>query len=110
MFAGGNRGTIFSGIGFVGIVIGQVSFGFIVDRVGRRNSMFIANIIVIVFSILATAAWAPTPDGVFRLLTAWRFFQGVGLAVATRAYDRSGSGQNTPLGQSQLPKRRRTTR
>lgn len=39
--------------------------------------MFFANIIVILFSILCTGAWAPTPDAVFRLLTAWRFFQGV---------------------------------
>lgn len=39
--------------------------------------MFLANIIVIIFSILCTGAYATTPDGVFRILTAWRFFQGV---------------------------------
>ena len=47
-FNGNDRGTVFSSMGFVGIVIGQLSFGWIVDKVGRRNSMFIANIIVII--------------------------------------------------------------
>jgi MFS family permease len=82
-FNGGNRGTVFSGIGFVGTVVGMLTFGYIVDRIGRRNSMFLANIIVLIFSILCTGAWAPTPNGIFRLLTAWRFFQGVGLAFPT---------------------------
>ena len=28
-------------------------------------------------SILSTGAYASTPDGIFRVLTAWRFFQDV---------------------------------
>jgi len=76
-FNGNDRGTVFSSMGFVGIVLGQLSFGWIVDKIGRRNSMFFANIIVIVFSILQCGAYGPNPDVLFRVLTAWRFFQGV---------------------------------
>lgn len=43
-------------IGFTGIILGQLSFGFIVDKYSRKTGMLASSIILITFSILASLA------------------------------------------------------
>lgn len=73
-----------SSIAFVGIVLGQLSFGYIADYYSRRLAMLMGNIILIVFSILAAGAWGvgtttTQAGGIFAAITAYRFFLGVGI-------------------------------
>ncbi|GAA97199.1 uncharacterized protein L969DRAFT_84374 [Mixia osmundae IAM 14324] len=77
------RGTVFAGIGFAGIVVGQLSFGWIVDRYGRKNPMYIANIIVFVFAALSAGAYGKggTPGSIIAALTAYRFLTGIGIGA-----------------------------
>ncbi|KAJ2966511.1 hypothetical protein NQ176_g10118 [Zarea fungicola] len=67
-------------IAFAGIVVGQLLFGFLSDHWSRTNSLFVSTIILIVFTALATGSyWKGEPEGMFNMLTAWRFFVGVGI-------------------------------
>ncbi|KAH3685295.1 hypothetical protein WICPIJ_003769 [Wickerhamomyces pijperi] len=69
-------------LAFVGIVVGQISFGFIADYYSRRAAMLWGTIILIIFTILASASWGHNANDVTGMLTAltvWRVFMGVGL-------------------------------
>lgn len=73
-----------SSIAFVGIVLGQLSFGYIADNYSRKLAMLAGNIILIVFSILCAGAWGvgtsnSRAGGLFAAITAYRFFLGVGI-------------------------------
>ncbi len=67
-------------IAFAGIVVGQLLFGFLSDHWSRANSLTLSTIILIVFTALATGSyWLGDAVGMFNILTAWRFFVGVGI-------------------------------
>ncbi|KAI3405413.1 GIT1 [Candida oxycetoniae] len=67
-------------IAFVGTVVGQLSFGYISDRIERKGGMMAANIMLIVFTLLcAVGSWGVTVQGFFACLTVWRFFLGVAI-------------------------------
>ncbi|TQV94685.1 MFS phospholipid transporter [Cordyceps javanica] len=67
-------------IAFAGIVVGQLLFGFLSDHWSRANSLTLSTVILIVFTALATGSyWKGDPAGMFSMLTAWRFFVGVGI-------------------------------
>ncbi|OAA74218.1 MFS phospholipid transporter Git1 [Cordyceps fumosorosea ARSEF 2679] len=67
-------------IAFAGIVVGQLLFGYLSDRWSRANSLTLSTIILIVFTALATGSyWKGEALGMFSMLTAWRFFVGVGI-------------------------------
>jgi len=66
---------------FVGLVFGQLSFGYISDSCGRRVGMVAATIIVILFSALCAGAWHPTLQGMMILFTVFRFCLGVGIGA-----------------------------
>ncbi|EDK45939.1 conserved hypothetical protein [Lodderomyces elongisporus NRRL YB-4239] len=69
-------------IGFVGTVVGQLSFGYISDRIARKGGMMAANIMLIVFTLLcAVGSWGKTTQGFFACLTVWRFFLGVAIGA-----------------------------
>ncbi|KAK6457909.1 glycerophosphoinositol permease [Scheffersomyces xylosifermentans] len=73
-----------SSIAFVGTVVGQLSFGYISDRIARKGGMMAANIILILFTILCAAAtWGAhgSPQGLFAALTTFRFFLGIGIGA-----------------------------
>ncbi|KAG5417823.1 GIT3 [Candida metapsilosis] len=81
-FTKSNAMSNISSIAFVGTVVGQLSFGYISDRVARRGGMMAANIMLIVFTLLcAVGSWGATTQGFFACLTVWRFFLGVGIGA-----------------------------
>jgi MFS family permease len=67
-------------IAFAGTVVGQLIFGFTSDHWSRTNSLVISTIILIVFTALATGSYYHgSTVGLFNILTAWRFFVGIGI-------------------------------
>lgn len=68
-------------IAFAGIVFGQLSFGFISDKYGRRVGMVAATIIVVLFSALCAGASYPTVKGMMIMFTVWRACLGVGIGA-----------------------------
>lgn len=69
-------------IAFVGIVVGQLSFGYISDHIARKGGMMAANIILVFFTLCcAAASWGVTPEGMFAALTTFRFFLGIGIGA-----------------------------
>ncbi|KAK7218339.1 hypothetical protein V2G26_006342 [Clonostachys chloroleuca] len=69
-----------SSIAFAGTVVGQLAFGYLSDAWSRNNALVLSTIILIVFTILATGSYYKgEPDGMFAMLTAWRFFVGIGI-------------------------------
>ncbi|KAK5991549.1 Glycerophosphodiester transporter GIT2 [Cladobotryum mycophilum] len=67
-------------IAFAGTVVGQLVFGYLSDNWSRSNSLLVSTIILIVFTALATGSYFHgEPVGMFNMLTAWRFFVGIGI-------------------------------
>ncbi|TXT13503.1 hypothetical protein VHUM_00870 [Vanrija humicola] len=71
--------SILSAIAFAGIIIGQLSFGYISDKVGRKIGMLICTSLIFVFQILAACSSGPTPQVLVNCLIAFRFFAGIGI-------------------------------
>ena len=81
-FAKSNAINNIGSIAFVGTVVGQLSFGYISDRIARKGGMMAANVILILFTLLcAVGSWGATVQGFFACLTVWRFFLGVGIGA-----------------------------
>lgn len=73
-----------SAIAFVGIVVGQLSFGYISDHIARKGGMLAATVLLIFFTILcACGTWGAngSAEGLFAALTTFRFFLGVALGA-----------------------------
>ncbi|KAH6647440.1 major facilitator superfamily transporter [Truncatella angustata] len=69
-----------SAIAFAGTVVGQLVFGFLADRWSRTGSLLVSTVILILFTALAAGSyWHGDPVGMFGMLTAWRFFVGIGI-------------------------------
>ena len=68
---------------FAGTVLGMLSFGYIVDRYGRRVGLVSATLMLILFSILCAGSYGAhgAPSGTLVALTVWRFFLGVGIGA-----------------------------
>ncbi|KAI1079896.1 MFS general substrate transporter [Whalleya microplaca] len=67
-------------ITFVGTVVGQLLFGVLADKWSRKNSLLVSTIVLIVFTALAAGSYYHgDPIGMFNILTAWRFFVGIGI-------------------------------
>lgn len=73
-------GTIFTGIAYLGVIAGQLGFGCIVDRFGRKSSMLAASCIMIIGSALCAGAYGAhgSIDGMLAALIVYRFITGVG--------------------------------
>ncbi|KAI5956234.1 hypothetical protein KGF54_000709 [Candida jiufengensis] len=79
-FTQSNAMSNIGSIAFVGTVIGQLSFGVISDHMSRHSGMMIANVMLIVFTLLcAVGSWGKTTQGFFQCLTVWRFFLGIAI-------------------------------
>ncbi|KAL5086182.1 MFS general substrate transporter [Trichoderma afarasin] len=80
VYTSSNASKYVSDIAFVGTVVGQLLFGFLADRWSRSNSLLVSTIILIVFTALATGSYYHGDAvGMFNMLTAWRFFVGIGI-------------------------------
>ncbi|KAK4189392.1 major facilitator superfamily domain-containing protein [Podospora australis] len=67
-------------IAFAGTVVGQLAFGYLSDKWSRTNSLLVSTIILIVFTALTAGSyWHGDTVGMFNILTAWRFFVGIGI-------------------------------
>ncbi|WVO19205.1 uncharacterized protein IAS62_000483 [Cryptococcus decagattii] len=67
-------------IAFAGIVVGQLSFGWISDKVGRKFGMLLCTCIVFVFSALQAASkGVGGAQGTINALIAYRFLVGIGI-------------------------------
>lgn len=80
VYSGSNAYKYVSDIAFVGTVVGQLAFGFLADRWSRTNSLLISTIILTIFTALATGSYYHGDNvAMFNMLTAWRFFVGIGI-------------------------------
>jgi PHS family inorganic phosphate transporter-like MFS transporter len=62
-----------------GTLIGQVMFGYLGDRFGRRP-MFGVSLAMMIFGALAQGlSFGSSADGVIATLCIWRFFLGIGI-------------------------------
>jgi MFS family permease len=68
---------------FAGTVLGQLVFGYLSDKVGRKFGMVSATVIVVLFSILSAGAYGAggSTDGMLAALAAYRFFLGIGIGA-----------------------------
>lgn len=63
-------------ITFAGTVLGMLFFGYTSDKFSRKWSLMGSTLIIVVFAILGTGAWGPSPPQLFACLTGMRFFLG----------------------------------
>ncbi|KAH3673234.1 hypothetical protein WICPIJ_009877 [Wickerhamomyces pijperi] len=70
-----------SSIAFVGIVVGQLSFGYISDYYSRKAAMLWGTSLLVLFTILCSGAWGAhgSVGGMLAAITAYRFFMGIGI-------------------------------
>ncbi|GAA5824862.1 hypothetical protein JCM11251_005371 [Rhodosporidiobolus azoricus] len=75
--------TLFSGMAYLGTVVGMLSFGYAVDRFGRKFGMLTASSIMIVFTALSAGAYGAggSVQGMFKALIAYRFLTGIGIGA-----------------------------
>ncbi|KAF9174931.1 Plasma membrane permease, mediates uptake of glycerophosphoinositol and glycerophosphocholine [Mortierella sp. AD011] len=66
---------------FVGCIIGQIGFGFICDRVGRKVGLMLTTFLVILGAALCAGAYGAggSVEGLFWALTIYRGILGVGV-------------------------------
>jgi len=72
-----------SSIVFAGTVLGQLAFGYMSDKLGRKFGMISATIIVVVFSIMSAGAYGAggSTTGMLAALAAYRFLLGIGIGA-----------------------------
>lgn len=75
--------SIISSMLFVGTIIGQLSFGYVSDVIGRKNGMVIATLIVILGAALSSAAYGADGNisGLFAALSVYRIILGIGVGA-----------------------------
>ena len=68
---------------FAGTVLGQLAFGYMSDKLGRKFGMVSATIIVVVFSALSAGAYGAggSTSGMLAALAAYRFLLGIGIGA-----------------------------
>lgn len=77
----GNFSQLFAALVFCGIVCGQLIFGVLSDRIGRKFGMIFCSVWLTVFSVLIAGAWGAggSVGGLFAALIAYRFLQGIAI-------------------------------
>ncbi|KAL2262863.1 hypothetical protein VTK26DRAFT_9189 [Humicola hyalothermophila] len=67
-------------IAFAGTVVGQLAFGYLSDKWSRTNSLMLSTVLLLVFTALTAGSYYHGDVvGMFNMLTAWRFFVGIGI-------------------------------
>lgn len=64
---------------FVGAIVGQLSFGLIIDRVGRKIGLVSTTLLVIIGAALSAASSGTTPNGLLWMMIIARGVLGVGV-------------------------------
>ncbi|KAM6504461.1 Major facilitator superfamily domain containing protein [Amanita muscaria] len=74
---------VINSMGFAGMVIGMLIFGYLSDKIGRKWGMMTAISIIAFFSALSAASEGANGDvaGTLGMLTAMRFLLGIGLGA-----------------------------
>ncbi|KAK2463443.1 hypothetical protein APHAL10511_004529 [Amanita phalloides] len=87
---------LLNSMGFVGMIVGMLTFGYLSDKIGRKFGMMTAISIIILFSGLSAAAKGAhgSLDGMLSMLIAMRFFLGVGLGAEYPSGSVSASEQS----------------
>lgn len=103
---------------FLGNVLGMLVFGYACDKSGRKYSLIVASIFLVVFSIMSAAAYYKgTNEGVINTLIIYRFLLGVGIGGGmqkrgVRELSQQSSLENNDIlklqRQKQFSRRRRT--
>ncbi|EEB08488.1 glycerophosphodiester transporter [Schizosaccharomyces japonicus yFS275] len=70
-------------IAYVGTLVGQLTFGYISDQIGRKRGMITATIILIVSIALCAGAYGNhgSIKGMITALIVYRFFLGIGIGA-----------------------------
>ena len=80
VYSNSQPAKVVGAIAFAGTVVGQLVFGFTSDHWSRTNSLLVSTVILIVFTALTAGSYYHgDPVGMFNMLTAWRFFVGIGI-------------------------------
>jgi len=83
IYPNSNYSQNINSIVFAGTVLGQLAFGYMSDKLGRKFGMISATIIVVVFSILSAGAYGAggSTTGMLAALAAYRFLLGIGIGA-----------------------------
>ncbi|KTW30238.1 hypothetical protein T552_04079 [Pneumocystis carinii B80] len=74
------RKSLLNSMIFLGNVIGMLAFGYMCDKSGRKMSLILASLFLVIFSILSSAAYFKgTNEGIIGSLIIYRFFLGIGI-------------------------------
>ncbi|PRP80820.1 hypothetical protein PROFUN_11235 [Planoprotostelium fungivorum] len=68
-------------VAFIGTIIGQLTFGWISDKMGRKFGMLSATAIIIAFSVLCALPYGLSAQHLLIALIVFRFFLGVGIGA-----------------------------
>lgn len=69
-------------IAFAGTVVGMLLFGYYSDAIGRKSGMIVSTLIILVFTALSAGSYYKgSSSGMVKMLTAWRFFAGIGIGA-----------------------------
>ncbi|WFD27809.1 hypothetical protein MNAN1_002814 [Malassezia nana] len=69
-------------IAFAGTVLGMLVFGYYSDAIGRKSGMIVSTLIILVFTALSAGSYYKgSSKGMVQMLTAWRFFTGIGIGA-----------------------------
>lgn len=80
LWTGSNAYHYVSDIAFAGTVVGMLVFGYTSDRWSRTGSLLLSTAVLVVFTALAAGSYYHGDAvGMFNMLTAWRFFVGIGI-------------------------------
>ena len=75
--------SLLASIAFIGVVVGQLSFGVVVDKVGRKFSLLVATGLLIFWTIMCTGAYGyhGSIPSLLTALTVYRCFLGFALGA-----------------------------
>ncbi|KAI9092825.1 major facilitator superfamily domain-containing protein [Phlyctochytrium arcticum] len=71
--------TRISNAALAGQIIGQLAFGLVVDRIGRKTGLVLCTMLVVVGAGLTAASTGRDAAGMFWMMTVMRFLLGVGV-------------------------------
>ncbi|KAF8079338.1 putative metabolite transporter [Lyophyllum atratum] len=95
-----NYSTVVRSVGFAGFVVGMILFGYLSDKMGRKFGMMSASALILLFSGLSASSSGAHGNvgGLLSMLSAMRFFLGIGLGAEYPCGSVSASEQSEEPG------------